>query len=320
MSTSSKKAPFIALIVATAAAVGLFFAPASFTTPIRTSVRDAILPGHQAVSSVVESTQTVAARWTGSQTNVIEFEKSATLSAEHQLQIRQLQIANARLKQQLASQKIIGVSPYQAAETKPLLIDGLIQATVFGEETATLWKAGWLLDKGTGDGVRKTDLVLRDKGPVVDQGENQQLETGFPIFAGRCVYGRISQVGRWTSSVQRVTDLAYRGHARIVRKTANGYFFGAEGVLEGTGESICRLKLITAEMPVAVGDDVYTATRKDRFPFSMYYGKIVRAELPAGATHWEIDVQPAIGNARPKSVQILRQRLNPARGDEEIHR
>ena len=45
----------------------------------------------------------------------------------------------------------------------------------------------------------------------------------------------------------------------------------------------------------------------------MYYGQIVRAQLDEHAPEWEIWVQPAIDLKQLRSVQVLRQQVNPLR-------
>ncbi|GAB4140814.1 MAG: hypothetical protein Tsb009_10350 [Planctomycetaceae bacterium] len=313
MTTRSAKESLLSVFIAVAIAVGFLFLPQNAAIRIRTSVRDAILPGHRLVAVVEEKFVSLANRWIQKDTTVTDEKRLSEMHAKQELELRRLRLENARLQKRLASQNHLGVSPYRANDTAPLLVEEMIQARVFGEELSALWKTGWLLDKGSREGVGESDLVLRDEGPLLDQGADSRLETGFPVFAGRTVYGRILHVGKWTSSVQRVTDRGYRSHAQIVRKTGAGYIFGALGVLQGTGDSLCRLELVSSESPVKVGDEVYTASEAGRFPFPMYYGKIVRAQLSPGAAHWEIDVQPVIGKTPPEAVQILRRRINPLR-------
>ncbi|MCH8830205.1 MAG: hypothetical protein IID45_11570 [Planctomycetes bacterium] len=313
MNASSFRIQLLVLSALAAVAIGLFLAPETVTVPIRTSVRDAVLPGHRAVEWGVDNVQTAALRFRNSGADPVEIDSPITLIENERLLSRRLRLENARLRQQLKQRQRIGVSPYRTGEKVPLLLDDLVSATVFGKETALLWKSGVLIDQGRNAGLREADIVLRDNGPIVDRGADAQLATGFPVFAGRCVFGRVSHVGRWTSTIQPVTDRKFRGHAQLVRKTGKGYVFGGEGVLEGDGDSQCRLTLIAAEEPVAVGDGVYTASRKTAFPFPMYYGKVTRAELPPGASHWQITVAPAIGDIQPQTVQILRKRINPER-------
>lgn len=349
MMGTAKKPPLLGLLLAAIFAAGGFMAPEAVTAIIRNNVRDSILPGQQLIAATVERTDGFVQRIRSSDDATEEStdgesqsdDSSANNSQteqQHRLQLRRLQLINAELLQRLQRKEQVGASPYRGDVTAPLFLDELLHVTVFGEELSFQQHGAAFVDQGRFSGVKKSDLVLQSsfrkktsqtsdaetdgtetddakfKKPLIDHGTDFRLETGYPVFFGRAVFGRISQVGRWTSRVQRVTDREYRGHAQIVRKDSDKTFrFGAKGVLEGTGKSLCRLTLIRPDVPVDVGDDVYTTSDSATFPFPMYYGKIVRAELPPGATHWEIDVAPAIGSLQPKTLDVLRKRLNQKR-------
>jgi rod shape-determining protein MreC len=148
---------------------------------------------------------------------------------------------------------------------------------------------------------------------LIDQGDEAHLHPDQPVFAGRCVVGKIQQVGRWTSSILPVTDLEYRGRAQLMRRTADGLVVGPEGIIAGDGKEGCRLNFIAATQPVAVGDEVYTAVAGTPLPMPMYYGRVVAVSLAEGAPYWEVQVKPAETLNHARSVQVLRVVLNPAR-------
>ncbi|MGH7127119.1 MAG: hypothetical protein ACREIV_01030, partial [Planctomycetaceae bacterium] len=97
------------------------------------------------------------------------------------------------------------------------------------------------------------------------------------------------------------------------RPTSQGLVFGPCGRLEGRGEELCRLTLIAPTEAVEVGDEVYTSDRDSTLPYPMYYGRVVRAKLRPGAPEWDIWIRPAAVEIDPKTVQVLRRRLNPLR-------
>jgi len=295
-----------AVILAGAAACGLCFMTEPVTLPLRNAVRDALRPGQLWLAEMVEDVKRVARQWGGG--DVPSAQGTTETTAENRF--RRLQIRNALLHEQLQRRKSLQRSPHRGDKSPPAFSAHLLQARVLGEETSALWRGGFLLDRGQQHGLRERDLVLRDDGLLIDVGEDR-VERGFPVYAGRCVLGRIQQVGRWTSTVHRVTDASFRGRAQLIRRTAGGYVFGATGVMEGTGEGRCRLTLIPPSEPVAVGDDVYTLSDGGVFPVPMFYGKVVQTELPENAAHWKILVKPAAADSRPRSVQILRKRLKP---------
>ena len=76
---------------------------------------------------------------------------------------------------------------------------------------------------------------------------------------------------------------------------------------------MCRLKLISSTEPVQVGYEVYTASHDGRLPLTMYLGRVVKAQLEPNTIHWDIWVKPAITGLELKTVQVLRESLNPLR-------
>lgn len=286
-------------------ALTLIFAPPAVTDPVRTGVRDAMLPGERLLNWAVES-------WSPRSQQSSEAAEMQSAVEAWKLHCRKLEMEIALLNEKLDEAQRLGVAPGGATAGPPLIVPELIQANVLGEETAALWRSGRLLDRGRYDGLTDSDLVLTG-GALIDQGEPAGLETGQPVYSGRSVVGRVARVGRWTSTVVPITDPSFRGRAQLVRKTSRGHVFGAQGVLKGTGEPHCRLELVAAGESVGVGDEVYTAARDGALPYPMYYGRVVDAELEPGALHWHIRVEPAVEDVPATTVQVLRRALNPVR-------
>lgn len=298
---------FTAVVIAVAA-IGLSFASDETANVIRSSVRDLLRPAQVWTVDCVAATKIRLRSFVDADDPSISELSTQRGRAED---LRRLQLKNAMLHEHLAQARRFGSSPYRTDSTHSAFTADLVEARVLGVETSTQFRGGYLLGQGANAGLAESDLVLEDGNALIDAGETRRLEPGLPVFAGRCVVGRIKRVGRWTSTVEHVTDKEFRGHAQIVRKTSQGYQFGTTGVITGTGKDHCRLTMVPASQPVAVGDAVYTLSDGGVFPYPMYYGRIVRAEIPTGASHWELDVAPAARSARPRTVQILRKRLNP---------
>ena len=125
--------------------------------------------------------------------------------------------------------------------------------------------------------------------------------------------GRISRVGRWTSTLQPLTDTRFRGLARLARPGDDRPVFSTRGMLEGTGDGFCRLTLVPATAAVAIGDVVYTDGRDQPDAWPMVYGTVVRAELPEDAPHWDIRIRPAINLDELGHVEVLTRRFNRQR-------
>ena len=81
---------------------------------------------------------------------------------------------------------------------------------------------------------------------------------------------------------------------------------GAEGLLIGAGEGLCRLDLIAATEPVEPGDLIVTAATIPGIDDSLYLGEVQSATLAPGAAHWLITVTPAVAASDCRQVQVVR--------------
>lgn len=315
---AASKSNLIAATVSAAIAIALGLAPRSLQEVVRATVRDVALPGVRAVSQWTDRAAPLFAEWrsrllAAPGTDPAPAGDSNGSLAESQRRIRALEAEVARLREELDRRRGDSTVALPVRAGEPLVVPNLLAATILGEEAASLWRAGKLLDRGAAAGVSESSLVLEAEGPLVDQGADAGLAAGQPVLSGRSVIGRIARVGRWTSTLQPVTDPQYRGLARIVRRSEQGVAFGPRGILEGDGSGLCRLKFVDATAAVAAGDEVYTDDLNGLLPAPAYYGRIVKAELGPGAAHWEIRVEPAGIASDAREVAILRRVANPAR-------
>jgi hypothetical protein len=296
-------------------AVGLIALPAPWGASLRLAVRDALRPGLVAASSarteMVRTWQRLR-RPGGPDPRVAELEADIR---ELEAAKRRAELANAELQQQLAEAERLGTSPWPITHAEPLVVPELVEASVLSPGGGPLWRTGPVLAAGGTLGLAGDELVLEADGRVLDQGSDAGLATGQPVFAGRCVVGRLAEVGRSVSVVRPVTDPDFRGLAQLVRRSDDGtsFSFGAEGIVEGTGEDFLRLSHIAATEPVAIGDEVYTGESDGTAGHPMYYGRVVQATLEPGGQHWEIRVEPAATKADLRSVVVYRQKVNPVR-------
>lgn len=304
---------FLAAVLMLGGAAGLHCLPESLSDLLRASLHDAVHPGARLLHwSLAEGRgwvdQIRSAPVDPSRITELEVELAASRT-----ETQSARVQAALLREKLAELEKLTTRVQPSAKSEALFVSELLPALVLGEGTRALWREGNLIDKGTAHGLTESLLVLDDARTIIDQGESTGVEPEQEVYAGQTVVGRIATVGRWTSSVERVTDRNYRGLAQIARQTAAGLVFGAEGILEGDGSATCRLREIPVTDSVEVGDDVYTGGRDGRIRAPMYYGKVVEARLNDGATAWEIRVQPAVGNAPLRAVNVLRTKLNPHR-------
>jgi cell shape-determining protein MreC len=315
MRSPQPRTEWLTLTLLTAAAVGLAFSPQNVQTSVVASVRDVAAPLQAVARWAWDSAAREWTEWRHPESidDTAERQRLAEELDAWKTRSRSLEARLATLREEHESGDRTGTPPSLGETGQPLLVTELLSAAVLGEENTALCRGGKLLRVGASEGIAESALVLEDQHPLIDQGSLSGLETGHEIFAGRCVVGRVARVGRWVSTVIPVGDPEFRGLARIIRRTAQGPVFGAKGLLEGDADGLCRLRHIPATEPVSEGDEIYTAGGDANNPEPMWYGTIVKAELPAGSPHWEIRVRPAATLAEVKTVQVLRKKPNPVR-------
>lgn len=320
-------------MAATLAGFGLLFAPREPVGRIESLVHDVALPGLQLLDRSEQWAMTLPAtfeEFTASTTadgGAAQADPDPALQDQLtalQQELRRLQSQNAQLQTELDRARTATGSPFVAESAAPLFVPELLDARIVAVDDVSLAiqraSAQRIVDVGQTAGVVPADFVVSSQQPheqserlLIDQGEEADLHADQPVFAGRCVVGKIQKVGRWTSSVLPVTDVEYRGRAQLMRRTAEGLVVGPEGILAGDGKDGCVLNFIAATQPVSVGDEIYTAVAGTPLPLPMYYGRVVAVSLSEGAPYWEIQVKPAETLNQARSVQVLRVVLNPAR-------
>ena len=289
--------------------------PASATSPIRDLVRLAISPGQRFVSSTVANAKS---KWQSSidqqlAEQQLQLDQLEGEVASSQLRERRALLAAESANQQLAAVERNGASPFSAKTVQSLIRPRAVRATVLGREILSELKSRRILDRGNTDGVAADLWVLNGDLPIVQAGSELDIADGLPVFAGRCVVGRIVEAGRWTSSLQYITESGFRARAVIARVDSNGltvdrFSFGAEGLIEGRSDlkqnGQCELAQIPATEHVDVGMAVYSPPR-DAVDAPMLFGHVASAEIPPGALHWVITVSPAVDVNQLRSVEIV---------------
>jgi len=293
--------------------LGLLLLPEDFSEPIRRSVRDVARPGQFLTVSVAgwcRGGWQAVQDWQVRRADLIRIQ--AELKQERE-RGRETQSRLAHVQRQLhdTNQKLL--KKVESSPSEPLFIPELIEARVLGQEVLELHQGRKLLGVGASQGVGENLLVVDPLRPTLDVGQDLGLTVHSPVFAGQAVVGRTINCGGYSCSLQSVTDAKFSGVAQVMRRTSVGLQPGPEGVVEGTGLKTCRLTGIWRREPIEVGDEVYTPSNDPLLPYQMFYGTVIRTELPEGAAHWIIELAPAASDLRLTHVQVLKPKENPLR-------
>jgi cell shape-determining protein MreC len=178
-----------------------------------------------------------------------------------------------------------------------------------------------LLDVGKSQGVKSRALVVDDidsvwkssAAPLLDEGRDAAVQTGRLVLAGSRVWGKVSEAGPHTSTVQRVSDVGYRDLVQLARQRNGKLQFTGRGVLVGRGEALCKIEMVEAAQTVTVGDLVFTVD-DGVLDAPLLYGRVARVERKLAAAQWEIWMETAVDSrSAPARVAVLKMDLNPVR-------
>ncbi len=300
-------------------AIGLLNTPTSYQTKLRTVGRDIASPAMRAVLASSNQLESIySSLFEKTNPNVTDVDPTEPYQKREQKLLRRcrdLELRNAELAEKLASTKRWGSKSYQGEKGKPLLDTRLIEATVLNKNQQQMLKEEFLIDRGNTSGLRGSLWAVEtdESETTIDQGTEQNIDVGQMALRGKTVVGRISSVGRWTSSIQPITAASFRCPVQLVSRSESGTQFGAKGQLEGTGGPLCRLKWISPQMSVSVGDMVFTDREHEGMTVPMYFGRVTKAELPSGALEWSIWVEPAAATIGSGTLQIVRRSINRSR-------
>lgn len=303
----SRPSPFHAsrrrpLVVGVGLLLALLLAvlPPRFTDPVRATVSAILAPAQSGLAA--------AGREGGDVLQQIQAQFVGMGEASRrEIESQRLKEENQRLKMQLeAARDQVKLLAQQDSQQPSLLGARCVPTRILGLSAQAYLSRQQLLDTGESLGVELGATVLCPVPAVIDRGKNTGVEEGTVVLAGSCVWGKVTATGPHTSTVCPVTEPGYRDLVQLAAALPDGRTlrFGAQGILEGTGERLARLRMIETTEPVAVGDLVYSRAGQGFVDVPLLCGKVVRVERPQGAGHWEIWVEPAAAGTPTELVVV----------------
>ena len=232
---------------------------------------------------------------------------------ENELQRRQLMIENARLQHEVKTNRRLSEIETMAGYD---LVDFVgLKAVVLSHDGMSGPMGDLFVDAGKSQGLRTSQLIIDGDGVLLDKGTDHRLHADQKIVVGSAVVGRIARVAQWVSLVQPITHEEFSAAVQIATLAPQGASYVAQGLLEGTGEGMCRVTGIAYTDSVSVGDDVFSADINGIHGPRLYYGRVTRAEFSSGG-NWEVDVEPAVDLRKLNEVTVIHPRLNAVRTKE----
>jgi cell shape-determining protein MreC len=289
-------------MIGLALAGGLMLLPHRWSAAVQGELLAWLRPGQLAVLSLREHGGRLLAQATA------HFDTVDRL-AEAERECRRLAERNRRLEAELVL--ATSQSTHPAPTTGDPGVDQLlkarcVEARILGHLGRQFLGRHHLLDVGSESGIQADAPVLQPTPQLIDRGDDAGLKPGQPVISQGRVCGKVVRVGRHTSLVQTLTEPGYRDLVRLGPS-------GPEGVLEGTGEPLVRIRLVEVTEPVSVGDVVLSTAGQGVAAEPFVYGRVVRVERSVGAAHWDIWMQPAVQPTPADRLAVVRIELNPSR-------
>lgn len=297
------------VIAAVCLAVGLALLPAEIVSQLRSMWQSALQPSLQTTSTLKQQVTALNERWQATEKLADELAVAREHVSKMESQNRRLANQLHSLRQQVASTE----DGHTAAHSHPpLVVPRFVDARVLGQQGRALLDHLVVVDAGRSEQILPQSFVLEGAAAVLDQGADAHLENGQLVLDGYRVFGKIAEVGPQVSRMLPVDAAAYRDMVRIVDHEDHDREHG-RGMLEGTGEGRCRIRLVDITQPVAVGDLVYSAADEQQLPAQLLYGHVEEVTREPGAPHWEICVRPTHADRTPTRVTVLTSDINPTR-------
>jgi rod shape-determining protein MreC len=176
-----------------------------------------------------------------------------------QAKINQLEFENNRLKElKFENQRLLKLLELTQSGSYEYIV-----SRVIGKEP-TNWLNTLIIDKGTKEGIFINQPVMNFSGLI----------------------GKIIEVSDKTAKVLLISDVNSRVVV-LVRRTR------LEGMLEGIGKGLCRLKYLPVDSDVQLGETVVSAGLGGVYPKGLVIGKIESIKIERGGIYKSCIVKPA---------------------------
>ncbi len=291
--------------------LGCTLLPAPVSAPIERAWFAALEPGLRVLSGLAQRGQQLRADWLDRQAT------SETLAA---LRVRVAELE--RLNRRLLSQREGRTRPDATADVaarplRPLLSPLLVEARLIGPLGRSFLARHSIIALDAATDLSPEALVLDASPAILDAGVDQGVGEDDLVFAAHHVVGKVRHAGRRCCRIARANEKGYRDVVYLAAADDPQRRHG-RGVLEGTGDPLCRLRLVDVTQPAQQGDLVCAAAADGVIDTPLVYGQIVRLERQEGAAYWDIWVEPRVTTSASNRIVVLGAKLNDLRVAGEI--
>ncbi|MFH2138847.1 MAG: rod shape-determining protein MreC [Candidatus Omnitrophota bacterium] len=120
---------------------------------------------------------------------------------------------------------------------------------------------------------------------IINKGYDQGIFINQPVMSYSGLIGKVFEVSPWVSKILLISDVNSRVVVMVQRTRE-------EGLLEGIGSELCRLKYLPVDADVELGDIVISAGVGGVYPKGLVIGKIESIKVERGGIYKNCIVKP----------------------------
>jgi rod shape-determining protein MreC len=133
---------------------------------------------------------------------------------------------------------------------------------------------------------------------VIDKGSEDGLKQGMPVVTNLGVVGKIAEVGERTSKVLLLNDPNF-SVAAIIQESRES------GLISGTLQGLCRMRYLSPDANVEIGNKVITSRLSSSFPEGLLIGEVIGVEESQSSPSVECIVRPAVNFSQIEEAIVI---------------
>lgn len=122
-----------------------------------------------------------------------------------------------------------------------------------------------------------------------------------PIITPKGVVGQVVEVSKWHSKVMTIGDVNSSVDVNVEGRDTRG-------ILEGTDHTVLRLKYITKNDEIEIGDKLVTSGKDGIYPKGIPAGIVIAINKNKAGIFYDIEVMPYNNFKRLEEVIVVRRR------------
>lgn len=159
---------------------------------------------------------------------------------------------------------------------------------------------------GVAANVIARDLSNWNSAIVIDKGKRQGISVGMPVVDASGIVGKIIEVVEDRSKIILISDPSFSIAAMVERSRE-------VGLVSGTLMGQCRMRYLSMDADVKIGDAVISSKLSSSFPQGMLLGTVVSIENPVGNPFPMYLIKPAAALSQIEEVIVIRSSTTSSR-------